>query len=70
MRVFATIRAAELRTRCNFSVVFLGAPIRIEAAAIIDPARDERMNECSDRVVIQRTSDASCGVVVIVERST
>ena len=70
MRVFATIRAAELRTRCNFSVVFLGAPIRIEAAAIIDPARDERMNECSDRVVIQRTSDASCGIVVIVERST
>ena len=27
-----------------------------ETAAIIDSARDERMNECSDRVVIQRTS--------------
>jgi len=30
-----------------------------EAAAIIDSARDERMNEYSDRVVIQRTSDAA-----------
>ena len=30
-----------------------------EAAAIIDSARDERMNECSDRVIIQRTSDAA-----------
>ena len=30
-----------------------------EAAAIIDSARDERMNECSDRVVIQRMSDAA-----------
>ena len=29
-----------------------------ETVAIIDSARDERMNECSDRVVIQRTSDA------------
>ena len=30
-----------------------------ETAAIIHSARDERMNECSDRVVIQRTSDAA-----------
>ena len=30
-----------------------------EAAAIIDSARDERMNECSDRVVTQRMSDAA-----------
>ena len=30
-----------------------------ETAAIIDSARDKRMNECSNRVVIQRTSDAA-----------
>ena len=30
-----------------------------ETAAIIDSARDERMNECSVRVVIQRTSDVA-----------
>ena len=60
LRVFETIRAAELRTRCNLSVVFLRAPIRREeTAAIIHSARDERMNECSVRVVIQRTSDVA-----------
>ena len=30
-----------------------------KAAAIIDSSRDERMNECSDSVVIQRTLDAA-----------
>ena len=30
-----------------------------ETAAIIHSARDERMNECSDGVVVQRTSDAA-----------
>ena len=30
-----------------------------ETATIFDSARDERMNECSDGVVIQRTSDAA-----------
>ena len=30
-----------------------------ETAAIIDSACDERMNKCSDRVVIKRTSDAA-----------
>jgi len=29
-----------------------------ETAAIIHSAGDESMNECSDRVVIQKTSDA------------
>ena len=36
-----------------------------ETAAIIDSARDERMNECSDRVVIQRTSDATSARIVL-----
>ena len=30
-----------------------------ETATIIDSACDERMNECSDRVIIKRTSDAA-----------
>ena len=46
------------------SVVFLGAPIRMEAAAIIDSARDERMNES------RHPENVGCGVVIVVERST
>ena len=47
------------------SVVFFGSSAHQETAAIIDSACDERMNECSDRVVIKRTSDA----VVVVEKA-
>ena len=68
MRVFETIRAAELRTRCNLIVGRLLRSANQETAAIIDSACDERMNKCSDRVVTKRTSDAE--YVVVVERST
>jgi len=52
--VFETIRAAELQL-----VGRVPRSANQETAAIIDSARDERMNECSDRVVIQRASDAA-----------
>ena len=58
--VFETIRAAELRTVDTLQIVGrLPRSAYQETAAIIDSARDERMNDCSDRVIIQRTLDAA-----------
>ena len=69
LRVFETIRAAELRTRVATCRSSSSEHQSGESETIFDSACDERMNKRSDRVVVNRTLDAILYVDWIKTRS-